>query len=84
MNNKQQETLEAIFSIPVPKNLQWDDIESLLSAVGCTIKNRGGSKVGFGKDGEMLYIHRPHPQKEAKGYIVRKVKAFLITLEVMP
>ena len=70
--------------MPVPENLHWDDIESLLMAVGCTVKNRGGSKVGFGKDGEMLYVHRPHPQKEAKGYVIRKIKAFLVILKVAP
>jgi hypothetical protein len=84
MNKRQRETLEAIFSEPVPKKLLWDDIESLLNAIGCKVKNRGGSKVGFGKDNEMLYAHRPHPQKEAKGYLIKKVKDFLISLGVTP
>ena len=82
MNKKQRATLEAIFSEPVPKNLLWADIEILLKAIGCKAKNRGGSKVGFGKDSEMLYVHRPHPQKEAKGYAIKKVKDFLISLGV--
>ena len=84
MNSKQRKTLEAIFFEPVPKNLPWDDIESLLKAVGCKVNNRGGSKAGFGKDNEMLYVHRPHPQKEAKGYAISKVKAFLISIGVTP
>ena len=84
MNKKQQETLEAIFSEPVPKNLLWDDVESLLRAIGCTVKNRGGSKVGFGKDKEMLYAHRPHPQKEAKAFAISKVRDFLKRLGVTP
>ena len=84
MNSRQRKTLEAIFSEPVPKNLLWDDIESLLKAVGCKVKNRGGSRVGFGKDNEMLYTHRPHPQKEAKAFTVNKVRAFLEDLGVTP
>jgi hypothetical protein len=84
MNSKQRATLEAIFSEPVPKNLPWDDIESLLKAIGCKIKNRGGSRAGFSKDNEMLYAHRPHPQKEAKTFTISKVKSFLERLGVTP
>jgi hypothetical protein len=84
MNGKQRETLTAIFSEPVPKNLLWDDMESLLKAIGCKVKHRGGSKIGFGKDNEMLYAHRPHPQKEAKVFAVKKVRAFLERLGVTP
>ena len=84
MNNKQRKTLEAIFSEPIPQNLLWDDIESLLKAVGCEVKNRGGSRVGFGKDNEMLYAHRPHPQKVAKAFAINKVRAFLEHLGVTP
>ena len=84
MNSKQRATFEAIFSEPVPKNIPWDDIESLLKAIGCKVKNRGGSKVGFGKDNEMLYAHRPHPQKEAKAFAINKVRVFLERLGVMP
>jgi hypothetical protein len=84
MNKKQQATLEAIFAEPVPKNLLWTDIESLLKAVGCNVKNRGGSKVGFSLDNDMLYAHRPHPQKEAKTFAVSKVKDFLKKHGVTP
>jgi hypothetical protein len=84
MNSKQRGTLEAIFSEPPPRNLLWDDIESLLRAIGCKVKNRGGSRVAFAMDDEMLYIHRPHPQKEAKVFAVKSVRAFLESLGVGP
>ncbi|MDR1686091.1 MAG: type II toxin-antitoxin system HicA family toxin [Desulfovibrio sp.] len=84
MNKKQRETLEAVFSVPVPKNLLWYDIESLLKAIGCKVKNRGGSRVGFGIDNDMLYAHRPHPQKEAKVFAVNNVRAFLERHGVTP
>jgi len=61
-----------------------DDIESLLKAVGCKVRNRGGSRVGFAKDKEVLYAHRPHPQKEAKAFAVNKVRAFLESIGVKP
>ena len=84
MNSGQRKTLEAIFSNPIPKNILWDDMESLLKSVGCTVKNRGGSKVAFGKGTEMLYVHRPHPQKEATAFVVSKIRVFLERLGVTP
>jgi hypothetical protein len=84
MNGKQRGTLEAIFSEPAPRNLRWDDIESLLRAIGCKTVNRGGSKVAFAREDKMLYAHRPHPQKEAKVFAVKSVRAFLASLGVRP
>jgi hypothetical protein len=84
MNSKQRKTLEAIFLEPVPKNLLWDDIESLLMAIGCKMKNRGGSRVGFAKDSFVLYVHRPHPQKETATFTIRDVKEFLERIGVTP
>jgi len=84
MNSRQRKTLEAIFSTPVPKNLRWDDIESLLIAVGCKMKNRGGSKIGFAKSGLVLFVHRPHPQKEAAAFVIRDVKEFLVRIGATP
>jgi hypothetical protein len=34
MNSKHGKTLEAIFSEPVPKSMQWSRIESLFVALG--------------------------------------------------
>jgi hypothetical protein len=59
-------------------------MESLLKAIGCKVKNRGRSKVGFAKDNDMLYAHRPHPQKEAKAFVVDKVREFLKRHGVTP
>ena len=39
--------------------------------------NRGGSAVGFALNGVRLDGHRPHPQKEAKAYVVRNAAEFL-------
>ena len=47
MNNRQRKTLEAIFASPVPKNLAWADIESLLNSLGAAKVNRDGSAVSF-------------------------------------
>ena len=77
MNSKQRKTLEAIFSKRIPKTLPWNDIESLLKAVGCELEEREGSAVIFDKDGKVLHAHRPHPQREVQPYVVKQVRVYL-------
>ena len=84
MNSRQSKTLGAIFATPAPKNLVWADIESLLDALGSRKVNRDGSAVHFMLNGARLDVHRPHPQKEAKPYVVRNARRFLELAGVRP
>ena len=84
MNSKQARTLKAVFSDPVSGTIDWDDIESLLVAVGCRTLEGRGSRVRFEKSGMIAAFHRPHPDKEAKRYQVRDARAFLTQLGITP
>ena len=84
MNSRQSKTLSAVFATPTPKNLPWDDIESLLVALGARKVNRDGSAVHFSLNGARLDVHRPHPQKEAKPYVVRNTVKFLTLAGIKP
>lgn len=84
MNNTHRKTLDAIFSEPVPRNLEWRKIETFLIAVGCELIEGRGSRVGFKKGELRADFHRPHPGKEAKPYQVRAAREFLKQLEVQP
>jgi HicA toxin of bacterial toxin-antitoxin, len=84
MNSKQAKTLDAVFATPVPKNIEWASIESLLVSVGCRVTEGAGARVRFDCRGVMLAVHRPHPRKEAKPYQVRAVREFLVKLEITP
>ena len=77
MNSKHRKTLAWVFAQPAPRTLAWADIEALLVALGARRVNRGGSAVGFELNGLRLDIHRPHPQKEAKPYLVKNTAEFL-------
>lgn len=77
MNSTNRDTLKAVFSLPVPKSLNFNAVESLLKALGCKVIEGDGSRVRFVKDNSVLALHRPHPGKEAKPYQVRDVRAFL-------
>jgi len=84
MNSKQRRTLLAIFADPVSGTIAWNDIESLLVAVGCKVIEGNGSRVRFAFSGEVESFHRPHPDKEAKRYQVRAAREFLTRIGVTP
>jgi hypothetical protein len=77
VNSKHRKTLALVFAQPAPRTLAWADIEAMLVALGARRVNRGGSAVGFELNGLRLDIHRPHPQKEAKPYLVKNTAEFL-------
>lgn len=84
MNAKHSKTLAAVFSDPINGNLEWARIEALLVALGCNTYERGGSAVAFEKGGRVFMAHRPHPEKEAKRYRVKEVRAFLEEIGAKP
>jgi len=84
MNSRHQKTLAAIFSQPVPGNIEWRKIEALFIAVGAEIIEGDGSRVSFIINNEKGDFHRPHPGKEAKRYQVRNAMEFLSRAGVQP
>lgn len=84
MNSKQAKVLKAIFETPVKANIPWEDIEKLFLALQGEIINQGGSILTIQLNGWVKTFHRPHPQKEAKKWVVREVKKFLIKTGIKP
>ncbi len=84
MNAKHRKTLAALFAAQVSSTIPFRDIESLLLAVGCHVREGEGSRVSFVRDGIIWPTHRPHPRKEAKQYQIKEVRDYLATLGVKP
>jgi len=84
MNSRHRKTLLAIFSEPVPRNLEWQRIEALFVALGCEQIEGRGSRIAFKLKQMRADFHRPHPGKEAKPYQVRAAREFLERLEIQP
>lgn len=81
MNNKHRKTRKRIFETPVRKDVKYKDIENLLLAMGAE-KNEGeGSRVLFTYENEVFSIHKPHPQKEVKAYVVKRLRVFINAME---
>lgn len=77
MNNKQRKILDKIMTTPVLANIKFDDIVSCLKSMGYEYQEREGSRVAFIIKDEELPLHKPHPQKEIKKYVVRNLQKFI-------
>ncbi len=84
MNAKQQRTLAAVFAKPTLASISFNDIESMLKALGAAVFEREGSRVKIELMGEQWRCHRPHPGKEARRYQVEEVRELLERLGVTP
>jgi len=63
-----------------PKDFAWDELTSMLNYLGFVTIQGSGSRVKFYHDKHdcLIYLHKPHPSKVLKEYMV---KAILSTLE---
>ena len=84
MNVKQRRTLEALYAIPTRPNVRFSDVAALIVALGGEVREGSGSRVAFELKGKRVYLHRPHPGREAKRYQVEEVREFLRSLEIQP
>lgn len=82
MNSKHRRTLNDIFLHPVHSGIRWSDIESLLIALGATVKEAEGSRITVILNDVYAVFHRPHPRPTADKGSVRSVKRFLINAGV--
>lgn len=82
MKAKHRKTLSAIFAKPTKANIKFSDIESLIEVLGGKVREGDGSRVVLELSGTREYAHRPHPGKEAKKYMVEKIREWLTGLEV--
>ena len=83
LNTTQSKVLAQIQTTPIPKDIPWFKIESLLIALGCTIDYRGGSKLEIAKGNRSILEHRPHNTKHTPPETIKRIKTFLQTTGVI-
>jgi len=77
MNHKQRRILEAVYTTPTKPDILWNDIESLLSALGADISYGAGPRVRCFLNGVIAVFHRPHPERITNKGTVESVRKFL-------
>lgn len=68
--------------MPTSASISFADIEKLLAALGAEVSEGRGSRLSFVLNNQKLFVHRPHPSKEAKKYQVELFKEFLVSAGV--
>jgi len=64
----------------IPKDFTFEEMETLLSALGFEKSNKGktsGSRVKFMKDDIPIILHKPHPRKELLEYQIKQILEIL-------
>ena len=84
MRRKHRRTLAAIFETPTRSGIRWEDIESLLLALGAEIEERSGSKVAIELNEVPSVFHRPHPRPTIGKETVYSIRMFLRKAHVEP
>ncbi|MFO8191308.1 MAG: type II toxin-antitoxin system HicA family toxin [Bacillota bacterium] len=82
MNKKQRQTLAKIFENPERSDIRWDDIKSLLTALGAEISQGSESRIRVALGGVKAVFHRPHPKPFVNKTTVHSVRRFLLEVGV--
>ena len=67
-----------IIENPERADIRWDDIESLLTALGAEVSQARGSRVRVALAGVKAVFHRPHLKPETNKPTVHSVRRFLL------
>jgi HicA toxin of bacterial toxin-antitoxin, len=78
MNSKQVKTLKAIFTNPIPADIAWKDIMTLLEGLGATITQGRGSRIRVILNEQRAVFHEPHPERVTDRGAVKSVREFLV------
>ena len=84
MKAKHRKTLEAIFEKPTKANIKFAEVESLLVSLNGEVREGTGSRMSVTVSGKTIFLHRPHPNKEAKKYQIEDIREFLKLIGVTP
>lgn len=76
LSSKHRQTLDDLFARPERAKIAW--------AAGASVTTKGGSAHGFALLGRALVLRRPHPGDELPKPAVRRNRAFLEGIGLVP
>ena len=78
VNSKNRETLRRIFEEPIRRDIESHEVERLVLALGGRVEERTGSRIALELNGVDFRYPRPHPRKELKRYVIRRLRVFFV------
>lgn len=68
-----------------PKDFTWEQYCKIFTMFGFELKSGNGSRRSFvNEDGDVFYIHEPHPQNVMKPYTIKEAIEFLSEKGYLP
>ena len=78
MSHKHAHLLRSIFQDPLPANIHWREIESLLNHLGATIQPSHGARFKIILNGHESILHHPHNSNTCSRQEIKAVREALL------
>lgn len=86
INSKRKRLIDKIFRNPKPTDIRYEEVKSLLIALGAKPSEKGktsGSRVAFFYMGKIFLLHKPHPESTLGPAVIQCIKDFLLETKVV-
>nr|MBL8412766.1 type II toxin-antitoxin system HicA family toxin [Dechloromonas sp.] len=77
MSHKHANLMRSIFQDPLPANLHWREIESLLNHLGAEIEPAHGARFRITLNKVEAFLHHPHNSSTCSRSDIKTVREFL-------
>ncbi len=84
MSHKYSNLLRAIFHDPIPANIHWREIESLLHHVGAEIEPAHGARFRVLLNGVEGFLHYPHHGSTCSKQEIKILREYLSSAGMSP
>jgi hypothetical protein len=78
MSHKQQALLRSICQGPLPSNIHWREVESLLQHLGATVEPLLGARFRVLLNQQEFFLHHPHHGNECSKQEIKHLRECLI------
>lgn len=82
MNHRHRKVLHALFAHPINANIDFKDVEHVLTELGAEIENKSGSRIGISLNGHKVAVH--HANHSVPKEEVIQIRKFLETCGITP
>lgn len=84
MSHKHYTLLCTIFQDPLPANIHWREVESLLHHLGATIEPSHGARFKVSLKQASDFFHHPHHNSDCSRDLIKQLREFLARAGVSP
>ena len=77
MSHKHLTLLRTIFQDPLPTNIHWRELESLLNHLGANIEPSHGARFKVSIGEVVIFLHHPHHNSDCSRDLIKQVREFL-------